>query len=48
VEKTPILVPWVQGARVLLLFILILGFTEAYVTIKRKYGKAQAGQSAKA
>lgn len=48
VEKTPILVPWVQGARVLLLFILILGFTEAYVTIKRKYGKAQAGQSVKA
>ncbi|KUK08513.1 MAG: Transporter [Caldanaerobacter subterraneus] len=48
VEKMPELVPWVQGARVLLLAILVIGFIEAYFTIQRKYGSAQIQKGAKA
>lgn len=40
VEGTPVLVPWVQGARLLLVGILTLGFIEAYYTIQKKYGKS--------
>lgn len=38
VAKTPVLVPWVNGARIMLLFIFVLGFIQAYTTIKKKYG----------
>ncbi|NPV88915.1 sodium-dependent transporter [Coprothermobacteraceae bacterium] len=37
VEKTPALIPWVNGARIVLLAVFILGFVEAYMTIKNKY-----------
>lgn len=37
VEKMPVLIPWVNGARALLAFVLILGFIQAYTSIKKKY-----------
>ncbi|MGB9839498.1 sodium-dependent transporter [Thermovenabulum sp.] len=46
VEKMPNLVPWVQGARLLLFAILIIGFIEAYTTIQKKYGPGAAAQKA--
>lgn len=39
VEKTPMLVPWVQAARVVIVLVLAAGFIQAYTSIKRKYGK---------
>ncbi|KPU45958.1 sodium:neurotransmitter symporter family protein [Oxobacter pfennigii] len=42
VESTPILIPWVQGARLVIIFIFIIGFIQAYSTIKRKYGQELA------
>ena len=38
VAGTPALVPWVIAARVVIFAVLALGFLEAYVSIKRKYG----------
>jgi len=38
VANSPALVPWVQGARVVVLTVLVLGFVQAYKTIKDKYG----------
>jgi neurotransmitter:Na+ symporter, NSS family len=37
VANTPQLVPWVNGARVVILAVFILGFIQAYKTIKDKY-----------
>jgi len=37
VAKTPVLVPWVQAARFVVVGVLILGFIQAYKTIKDKY-----------
>ena len=37
VAETPILVPWVQGARVVIIGVLVLGFIQAYKTVKDKY-----------
>jgi SNF family Na+-dependent transporter len=48
VENSPQLVPWVQGARLLLVGILILGFVESYYSIQKNYGKAQAQKGLKA
>ncbi|MDK2815141.1 MAG: neurotransmitter:Na+ symporter, family [Thermoanaerobacter sp.] len=48
VEKTPELIPWVQGARLLLLTILIIGFAETYYTIQKKFGNARVEKSTKA
>jgi SNF family Na+-dependent transporter len=39
VEKSPQLVPWVQGARVVILIVFVLGFYTSYTSIKRTYGK---------
>lgn len=39
VEKTPVLVPWVIGARLVLLTVFILGFILTYRSIKGKYGQ---------
>ncbi|MDF2892547.1 MAG: yocR [Clostridia bacterium] len=38
VANSPALVPWVQGARVVVVTVLVLGFVQAYKTIKDKYG----------
>lgn len=38
VANAPQLVPWVQGARVVLVGVFILGFIQAYKTIRDKYG----------
>lgn len=37
VAKTPVLVPWVQAARFVVLGVIILGFVQAYKAIKDKY-----------
>lgn len=37
IEKTPQLVPWVNGARFMVFSILIIGFIQSYKSIKRKY-----------
>jgi neurotransmitter:Na+ symporter, NSS family len=37
VANSPQLVPWVQGARVVLIAVFVLGFIQAYKTIKDKY-----------
>ena len=39
VEKTPVLVPWVNGARVVLFSVLTLGFILTYRSIKKIYQK---------
>jgi len=39
VANTPVLVPWVQLARLMLVIVFVLGFTEAYRKIKTSYGK---------
>lgn len=39
VEKTPQLVPWVNAARLVILVVFVIGFTQAYRTIKKKYGQ---------
>ncbi|MFD3157813.1 sodium-dependent transporter [Haloimpatiens sp. FM7330] len=39
VKDTPNLVPWVNGARLVLIFIFILGFIGTYRSIKNKYSK---------
>jgi SNF family Na+-dependent transporter len=36
-EQIPELIPWVQGARVVVLSVLIIGFVQSYRSIKRKY-----------
>ncbi|WDC85442.1 sodium-dependent transporter [Caloramator sp. mosi_1] len=36
-EKVPELIPWVQGARVVMFVVLIIGFVQSYRSIKRKY-----------
>lgn len=38
VEKTPVLVPWVIGARAVLAAVFIIGFILTYRSIKSKYG----------
>jgi hypothetical protein len=35
--KTPVLVPWAVGARIVLVLILALGFYQSYKSIKKKY-----------
>ncbi|HHY80148.1 MAG TPA: sodium-dependent transporter [Thermoanaerobacter sp.] len=47
VEGMPELLPWVQGARMLMLVILVMGFAEAYYAIQKKYGSAQTQKGAK-
>ncbi|MHB1392061.1 MAG: sodium:neurotransmitter symporter family protein [Clostridia bacterium] len=37
VAKTPQLVPWVQAGRFVVITVLILGFVQAYKTLKEKY-----------
>jgi neurotransmitter:Na+ symporter, NSS family len=37
VEKTPQLIPWVQGARFVLITVFVIGFIQAYKSIKDKY-----------
>jgi neurotransmitter:Na+ symporter, NSS family len=45
VEKFPELVPWVNAARGVIIVVMIIGFTQSYKTIKRKYGhEMQSGQ----
>ncbi|RKD33506.1 sodium-dependent transporter [Thermohalobacter berrensis] len=39
VAESPQLVPWVQGARVVIFAVLIGGFLQAYKSIKDKYGE---------
>jgi SNF family Na+-dependent transporter len=39
VENSPVLVPWVNGARVVILVVLIAGFMQSYKSIKTKYAK---------
>jgi len=39
VEKTPQLVPWVNGARAVIFVVLIAGFIQSYKSISKKYGK---------
>ncbi|WP_291560971.1 MULTISPECIES: sodium-dependent transporter [unclassified Clostridium] len=39
VESTPNLVPWVNGARLVILGVLIIGFVGTYRSIKKVYGK---------
>lgn len=39
VEKTPELVPWVNGARLMIFIVLTVGFIQAYNTIKKHYGE---------
>lgn len=39
VENTPVLVPWVNGARAVIIVVLVVGFTQSYRSIKSKYGK---------
>ncbi|SHJ48361.1 sodium-dependent transporter [Tepidibacter formicigenes] len=39
VEKSPQLVPWVNGARVVIFVVFIAGFMQSYKSIKTKYAK---------
>ena len=39
VEKTPELIPWVNGARIVLVVVFIIGFIGTYKSIKAIYGK---------
>ncbi len=39
VAGTPVLIPWVQGARIVMLVVVIAGFIQSYRSIKTKYGK---------
>lgn len=39
VEKTPVLVPWVNGARAVILVVFIFGFIGTYRGIKKVYGR---------
>jgi len=39
VENTPVLVPWVNGARGVIFVVLIVGFFQSYKSIKTKYAK---------
>lgn len=39
VENSPQLIPWVNGARVVLVIVLVSGFMQSYKSIKTKYGK---------
>lgn len=39
VAKTPQLVPWVQAGRIVVIGVIIIGFIQAYNTIKKKYGQ---------
>jgi SNF family Na+-dependent transporter len=39
VEKTPVLIPWVNGARIVLLLVFIIGFTGTYKSLKAVYGE---------
>jgi hypothetical protein len=39
VEKTPNLIPWVNGARIVILTVVVLGFIATYRGIKDVYGK---------
>lgn len=38
VANTPVLVPWVQAARLVMVVVLVFGFYQAYKTVKEKYG----------
>lgn len=38
-ESVPELIPWVQGARVILLVVLVIGFVQSYRSIRRKYAE---------
>jgi hypothetical protein len=42
VADKPELIPWVITARIVLITILVLGFIQAYGTIKKKYEKELA------
>jgi len=45
VAGTPILVPWVQAARLVMVVVLAFGFYQAYKTVKEKYGvELESGQ----
>jgi NSS family neurotransmitter:Na+ symporter len=39
VAKTPVLIPWVNGARVVLLVVFVLGFIGTYKSLKAVYGE---------
>ncbi|RKD33513.1 sodium-dependent transporter [Thermohalobacter berrensis] len=39
VADKPQLVPWVQGARLAIFAVLIVGFIQSYISIKKKYSK---------
>lgn len=39
VENTPVLVPWVIAARLVLIGVLTFGFFQSYVSIKKNYGE---------
>lgn len=39
VAGTPALVPWVQAARLVIIGVMIIGFVQAYSTIRKKYGQ---------
>jgi hypothetical protein len=43
--KTPALVPWAVGARIMLVFVLALGFYQSYKSIKNRYStELKSGQ----
>lgn len=45
VANSPQLVPWVNGARLVMLAVFVFGFLQAYKTIKRHYGvELESGQ----
>jgi hypothetical protein len=45
VANAPQLVPWVNGARVVMVVVWVFGFIQAYKTIKRYYGaEMESGQ----
>lgn len=39
VADKPILIPWVIGARIVVLSVFVLGFIQSYISIKKNYGK---------
>jgi neurotransmitter:Na+ symporter, NSS family len=39
VAGTPVLIPWVQAGRIVVIAVIAIGFFQAYNTIKRKYGQ---------
>ncbi|SHH18201.1 sodium-dependent transporter [Tepidibacter thalassicus] len=39
VAKTPVLIPWVNAARIVVVGVLLFGFVQSYKSISNKYGK---------